>query len=264
MLSPKDKDFGVVILLDALGTRERIIDNVDEFLTDWDLVLKRLEQNVCILEQKLASEGFKTGIKTKDIFDNIQIFYPTDDPQTEYNNFTGSNHIWWSLQHSAELLTNLIRYAITKNIHLRGCISMGYIQEYRNGYYSKSMIENAQLAESSEMVGVIAGPSSMRVLNNKCYSSSPRFYHFVKYRIPVKKPTRKRRKLFDKLAILNLTTNTTNDISMFDSISDKDIENTIQEQIQTHHNNPKVRRKWENTRRFIKYTSNISDEKFFL
>lgn len=49
---------------------------------------------------------------------------------------------------------------------------MGYIQEYRNGYYIKSMIENAMLAGSFDMIGVIAGPSSMRVLNNKSYSSS--------------------------------------------------------------------------------------------
>jgi Zn ribbon nucleic-acid-binding protein len=59
-----------------------------------------------------------------------------------------------------------------KKIPLRGCISMGYIQEYRNGYYIKSMIENAMLAGSFDMIGVIAGPSSMRVLNNKSYSSS--------------------------------------------------------------------------------------------
>ncbi|MGB8034265.1 MAG: hypothetical protein WCF03_10650, partial [Nitrososphaeraceae archaeon] len=203
-------------------------------------------------------------IKTKDIFDNIQIFYPTDNPHTEYVDLTGGNPIWWSIQHSAELLTNLIRYAITRNIYLRGCISMGYIQEYRNGYYSKSMIENAQLAASFEMVGVVAGASSMRVLNNKSYSSSPRSYRFVKYHVPIKDPIRKQRKLFDKLAVLNLTTNMTKDINMYDSISDEEIENTIQEQIQTHHDNPTVRKKWENTRIFMEYTSNISDEKLFL
>jgi hypothetical protein len=76
---------------------------------------------------------------------------------------------------------------------------MGYIQEYRNGYYSRAMIENADLAESIDMIGVIAGMSSMRILNNKSYSSSPRFYRFVKYRIPIKEPTRNRRNEFDRL-----------------------------------------------------------------
>jgi hypothetical protein len=58
---------------------------------------------------------------------------------------------------------------------------MGYIQEYRNGYYSRAMIENADLAESFDMIGVIAGISTMKVLINKSYFSSPRFYHFIMY-----------------------------------------------------------------------------------
>ena len=46
----------------------------------------------------------------------------------------------------------------------------------------------------------------MKVLINKSYSSSPRFYHFIKYSMPIKEPTRKRRKLFDSLAMVNLNT----------------------------------------------------------
>jgi hypothetical protein len=45
-LTTRNKDFGVVILLDALGTRQRLIDDIDKFLVDWDSVLKRLEENV--------------------------------------------------------------------------------------------------------------------------------------------------------------------------------------------------------------------------
>jgi hypothetical protein len=32
---------------------------------------------------------------------------------------------------------------------------MGYIQEYRNGYYSRAMVENADLAGSIDMIGVL-------------------------------------------------------------------------------------------------------------
>jgi hypothetical protein len=78
-------------------------------------------------------------------------------------------------------LTNIVRYGITRNIDFRGCISMGNIREYRNGYYSTSMIENADFADSLEMIGVIAGLSVMRVLNNKSYYSSLRLCNFVKY-----------------------------------------------------------------------------------
>jgi hypothetical protein len=229
-------------------------------LADWNSVLNKLGENIRILEYHLSSRGFRIGIKSKDIFDNIQIFYPIDDPYIEYVDLTGNNPIWWSLQHSPELLTNLVRYAITKNIFLRGCMSMGYIQEYRNGYYSRAMIENADLAESFDMIGVIVDISSMRVLINKSYSSSPRFYHFIKYHIPIKEPTRKRRKLFDSLAMVNLNTQS----KMFGNIDDKGINNIIQEQMQRHHNNPTIRKRWQNTRAFMDYVSNVSDVNLFL
>jgi hypothetical protein len=45
---------------------------------------------------------------------------------------------------------------------------MGHIREYRNGYHSTSMIENADF-DSFEMIGVIVGLSVMRVLNNRSY-----------------------------------------------------------------------------------------------
>ena len=125
MLTRPRKEFGIIILLDSWGTRQRILDDIDKFLTDWNLVLNRLEENVCLLEQQLSGKDYRIGIKTKNIFDNIQIFYPTDDPHTKYVDFTGSNHIWWSIQHSADLLTNLVRYGIKENIYFRGCISMG-------------------------------------------------------------------------------------------------------------------------------------------
>ncbi len=259
-MSSLTKDFGIVILVDALGTRQRLLDDIDKYLADWNSVLNKLGENMRILEYHLSSRGFRIGIKSKDIFDNIQIFYPTDDPYTEYVDLTGNNPIWWSLQHSAELLTNLVRYAITKNIFLRGCMSMGYIQEYRNGYYSRAMIENADLAESFDMVGIIAGISAMWVLNNKAYASSPRYRRFVKYPIPIKEPTRNRRRMFDRLAMVNLNRQG----QIFESIDDKEIEIKILQQIQIHHNNPKVKKRWENTKAFIKYVSNISDENLFL
>ena len=55
---------------------------------------------------------------------------------------------------------------------------MGYIEEYRNGYFSTAVIEiHAEFAGSCEMIGVIVSPTAMRVLNNKTYFSSPRFFN---------------------------------------------------------------------------------------
>lgn len=123
---------------------------------------------------------------------------------------------------------------------------MGYMQEYRNGYYSTAMVENADLAESVDMIGVIAGLSMMRVLNNKSYSSSPRFYHFVKYSIPIKEQTRNRRNEFDRYALVNQS-------EIYENIDDKEIEDIIRKQIQMHTNDSRVRKKWENTKSFMVY-----------
>jgi hypothetical protein len=260
MTSKAEKEYGIVIFLDSLGTRQRILDDISQFLADWDSVLNRLDENVKVLEQNLSGRGYKTGIRTKDIFDNIQIFFPSDDPHTDHINFSGGTPLWWTLQHSADLLTNLIRYGIIKNIYFRGCISMGYIQEYRNGYYSAAMIENADFANSCEMIGTIVSPSAMRVLNNKTHNSSPRFFQYVKYRIPIKEPTGKRRKKFDRLAALNLTREST----IFRNIVDDEVEKVIQQEIQRHQYDPKVREKWINTLSFMKHVREISDENQFL
>jgi hypothetical protein len=176
------RKYGVVILLDNLGTRQRIIDDLENFIADWDSVLMKLEENISELEDELSGR-YRTGIRMKDIFDNIQIFYPTDNPVTAYVDLTGSNALWCSLQHSTELLINLVRYALTKRIYLRGGISIGYIRQYRNGYFSKSMIENSDLLKDFPMIGIKAGLSAQWVLNNKSYQSPTRFQHFVKYRI---------------------------------------------------------------------------------
>ena len=144
---------------------------------------------------------------------------------------------------------------------MRDCISMGHIREYRNGYYSTSMIENADFADSFEMIRVIAGLSVMRVLNNRSYLSSPRLYNFVKYRIPIEDPIRKRRNLSDRLVRLNITKKS----DILSNIDDKEINRIIQEQIQTHRrNNSTVRKRWENTRAFIQYVQHTRDQNCFL
>jgi hypothetical protein len=150
-MSTQNKEFGIVILLVVLGTRQRLIEDVDKYLIDWDSVLNRLDENVCRLENLLSDHRYRIGISTKDIFDNIQIFYPTDGPDTKHVDLTGSSSIWWSLQHSAELLTNLTRYAITKNILHKYGLHKGV----QKGYYSKAMVENADLANSIDMIGVL-------------------------------------------------------------------------------------------------------------
>jgi hypothetical protein len=71
-MNTQNKDFGIVILLDVLGTRQRLIEDIDRFLIDWDSVLNRLEENIHRLENHLSGQ-YRIAIKTKDIFDNIHL-----------------------------------------------------------------------------------------------------------------------------------------------------------------------------------------------
>ena len=74
-----NKQYGIVVLLDALGTRQRIIKDLDSYITDWELVINKLQINIQKLNQGLSLRNYKSEIKMKDIFDNIQVFYPIDD-----------------------------------------------------------------------------------------------------------------------------------------------------------------------------------------
>jgi hypothetical protein len=233
-----------------LGTRNRISRDLGGFIADWDSVLTKLDENVSILENRLSPQ-YRTGIRTKDIFDNIQIFYPTDNPVTSYVDLTGANPIWWSLQHSADLLINLIRFGITRGIYFRGGISMGHVREYRNGYFSKYMIENAEISKGFEMIGARVGLSSLRVLNNKSYQSSPRFYHFVKYDVSNKTPA-------EDLILLNLMQRS----SIFQNVEDSQIMDVVKKEIGN--NSEAVQKKWKNTLNFIQYIHAIDNENLYL
>ncbi|HEY6589258.1 MAG TPA: hypothetical protein VIY98_13275 [Nitrososphaeraceae archaeon] len=66
-----NKQYGIVILLDALGTRQRIIKDLDSYITYWELVINKLQTNIQKLNQGLSLRNYKSGIRMKDIFDNI-------------------------------------------------------------------------------------------------------------------------------------------------------------------------------------------------
>ena len=60
----RTKDFGIVILLDAMGTRQRLLDDIGKYLADWDSVLNNLNENIRILEYHLSSHGYRIATMT--------------------------------------------------------------------------------------------------------------------------------------------------------------------------------------------------------
>ena len=41
-----NKQYGIVILIDVLGTRQRISKDLDSYITDWELVINKLQNNI--------------------------------------------------------------------------------------------------------------------------------------------------------------------------------------------------------------------------
>ncbi|HEX6672242.1 MAG TPA: hypothetical protein VF084_08400 [Nitrososphaeraceae archaeon] len=56
-----NKQYGIVILLDALGTRQRIIKDLDSYITDWELVINKLQTNIQKLNQRLSLRNLDLG-----------------------------------------------------------------------------------------------------------------------------------------------------------------------------------------------------------
>jgi len=241
-------EYGIVVLLDSMGTRERLNKNINSFLVDWNSILTELELKVKGLQDILYNKGNRKSIRIKDIFDNVQIFCPTDDPILQHIDLTGNNPLWWTIQYLGFLLIYLIRFGIRKGIYFRGCVSMGHIKEYRNGFFSTAMIENADLMESLDMIGMVIGPSAMRVLNNRSLYA-PKFNNFIRYDIPRKKGSESEDQNNEsyKLAVLNLD----NYKKMFIDSDQTQTIHLIDQQITSFRNDERKRQKWERTREFV-------------
>jgi multimeric flavodoxin WrbA len=86
------------------------------------LYYQMVQRMNCVRNQSITHETYLIRDKAAAFIitggqDNVQhvagefmtfwcVCFPTDDPRTKHIDLTGSNPIWWSLQHSAELLTN--------------------------------------------------------------------------------------------------------------------------------------------------------------
>ena len=96
--------------------------------------------------------------------------------------------------------------------------------------------------DSLNMIGVVAAPSVMLVLNNKPYSSSFRFYHFIKYSIFTNNTFSKLKpELAANLAVINLTRPS----YTYANTSDHTVETMIKSQLQIHSNDWTIRKKFK-------------------
>ena len=183
--------YGILVLIDALGTQENDQKKLKEVVSNFDLVDERIKNNISILGQKLENAGYKSMISSGFIYDNFQIFLPTDINIPKYVDMTGKNDWYWNLIFIGNLLIDIFRYALSLNVPLRGCITSGHGEKTKtNRVLGPIANEASKYYEVTNWIGVIVTNHPAIVLNNKAeINPNPElFEQYIKYKVPVKKP----------------------------------------------------------------------------
>jgi hypothetical protein len=180
--------YGVLVLLDALGTRVTG-DDLKRRIKVFDDLDARVASDIETVKDKLNTYGYSDLIYSGTIFDSFQIFIPVSNNKPDYVDLTGRNEFYWTIITFGELLKDIFRYSLANNIPLRGCISSGNAElTSTNRVLGPAATEAAAHYEITEWMGIIATSHPALVLENKHrLNPNPDMYEpFVKYNVPVK------------------------------------------------------------------------------
>jgi hypothetical protein len=181
--------YGILVLLDALGTKAGTKEDLKQKVSNFDLIDDRLNSDIMVLSQKLESRGYNHLIYSGTIYDNFQIFLPINIDHHKFVDMTGKNDWYWSLTIMGNLLIDFFRHAICHRIPLRGCITSGYGEISKtNRILGPIANEASRYYQIADWIGVILTNHPSIVLNNKV-SVNPQkefFEPYIKYGVPVK------------------------------------------------------------------------------
>ncbi|MGA9842920.1 MAG: hypothetical protein WBP64_03050 [Nitrososphaeraceae archaeon] len=159
---------GVLTLLDALGTTSSKGEDLEFKIKGLDKLDRKIRKNIRTLSSKLGIYGYNNALISVSIYDNIQIFLPTDLLVRNFTDMSGKNPLWWTIVTIGELMIDVFRYALINGVPLRGCITSGY------GVMSKSdrilgpiATEASKFYELGDWIGIIASYHTKLVLNSK-------------------------------------------------------------------------------------------------
>lgn len=181
--------YGVLALLDGLGTKVHKPEELERKISSFDKVDLKIKENVKKLVSKLGSRGYNSLLISGLIYDNIQIFLPVDLPVHGPVDLSGKNGLWWGLMSMGELLIDIFRYSLVNEIPLRGCITSGYgVINNSKRILGPIANEASRFYELADWVGVIASYHAEMVLNSKIQiNPNPEIFEpFVKYTVPIK------------------------------------------------------------------------------
>jgi hypothetical protein len=115
---------GILVLLDALGTKLTEKEDLKERIRNFDLVDDRLNNDINILRADLERHHYSHLISSGTIYDNFQIFLPIDIDNTPYVDMTGKNDWYWSLVSIGNLLIDVFRHALSHRIPLEAVLPL--------------------------------------------------------------------------------------------------------------------------------------------
>jgi hypothetical protein len=182
--------YGILVLLDALGTKANSNQGLEEKVKNFDLVDDRFKRDVDILVANLRKHGYNSLISSGTIYDNFQIFLPIDNPNPKFADHTGKNNWYWSLVHIGQLLIDVFRYALSNNIPLWGCITSGYGERSKtNRILGPIADEASKYYELTNWIGIIVTKHPELILNYKAsVSPNPELFDlYIRYKVPVRR-----------------------------------------------------------------------------
>jgi hypothetical protein len=136
-MSGDGMEYGVAVLLDALGTKKNYKrESINDIRGRWNEIDDFFEHSVGTFSEKLHDKGYRYAILHQRPYDNFQIFVPADEPSTEgaVINLSGTTSIWWTFIELGELLIPLFRKALINRIFLTGCICAGNTSRVIEGF----------------------------------------------------------------------------------------------------------------------------------
>lgn len=180
---------GVLVLLDALGSKTLPNENLENKVRKFDLVDESIKKCISTLRDNLGRYNYDNLIISGAIYDNFQVFLPFRNKNSAHVDMTGKNNCYYNLISMGNLVIQILRLSLSHNIPLRGCIASGYGEITNNNRVLGPVAdEAAYFYEMADWIGVIATNHAGIVLNNNNSLSSNRgwFEPYVKYLVPIK------------------------------------------------------------------------------
>lgn len=241
-----EKKYGVVAILDALGTRgiwkrrspSMTINKWDEFVTNYKKTLSK-----------------KRKRKTHDIsfhaFSDTVIITVSDSKPNDILLTAGIE------------ISSFVLFALSRRIFFRGCLSFGRIFVGDQIVIGPAIDEAAQFYELADWIGVSLTPSAIEIIKKPSFQKLIKVKenkdYFVKYDIPWKTKVQRNGYALNikrDYELLHFVT-----MLRLRKILPKQPETLLKREIEKI-SNPRVLRKWKNTLKFFEDNNSVPLEQF--